>query len=103
MLKVDGTAGRVSRVADALPEWGSAAMLAPSKLVVVSNGRGGVTDRIGIVDLETRRGTWLTLLGAGDSAAGTSDSRAEPVEGGLATVVNPGEGREATLTVYLTP
>ena len=61
LLKVDGAAGRVSRVADALPKWGSAAMLAPSKLAVVSYGQCGVADRLGVVDLETRHGTWLTL------------------------------------------
>ncbi len=107
LLKVDGAAGRVSRIVGALPKWGSAAMLAPSKLVVVSYGQAGLTDRLGVLDLETRRGTWLTLP-AGDSAGGTSDNgtslaRAEPVQGGLATVVNAGEGRDATLTVYAMP
>ena len=82
-------------------------MLAPSKLVVVSYGQAGVTDRLGVLDLETRRGTWLTLP-AGEAAGGTSENgtsraRAEPVQGGLATVVNAGEGRDATLTVYAVP
>jgi tetratricopeptide (TPR) repeat protein len=107
LLKIDGAAGRVSRIAGALPKWGRAAMIAPSKLVVVSYGQSGATDRLGVLDLDTRRGTWLTLP-AGDSAGGTSENgtslaRAEPVQGGLATVVNEGEGRDATLTVYAVP
>jgi hypothetical protein len=107
LLKVDGAAGRVSRIAGALPKWGSAAMIAPSKLVVVSHGQSGVTDRLGVLDLETRHGTWLTLpaseAAGGTSENGTSLARAEPVQGGLATVVNAGEGRDVTLTVYASP
>jgi hypothetical protein len=108
LLKVDGVAGRVSRIAEALPKWGGAAMLAPSKLAVVSYNRVGVADRLGVVDLETRHGTWLTLPAASDSQSGTSEksasrARTAPVQGGLATVSNPGEGQEATLTVYAVP
>ena len=107
LLKVDGAAGRVSRVADALPKWGDVAMLSPSKLAVLSHDKFGVSDRLGVLDLESRRGTWLTLP-AGDSAGGISEkgvsrARAEPVQGGLATVVNPRDGQDATLTVYAVP
>ena len=83
-------------------------MIAPSKLAVVSYNRVGVADRLGVVDLETRHGTWLALPAASDSLSGTSEksassARAEPVQGGLATFSNAGEGQEATLTVYAVP
>ena len=108
LLQVDGSVGRVSRIADALPRWGSAEMLAPSKLAVVSYDRVGAVDRLGILDLEARHGTWLTLSAASGSAGGISEKgvsrpRAEPVRGGLATVVEGGEGQETTLTVYAVP
>ena len=108
LLKIDAVAGRVTRVAGGLPKGGSAAFIARSKLAVVSYGRSGVADRLGVVDLETRRGTWLTLPVGTEPAAGTSDegasrSRAEPVRGGLATIASAGEGEDATLTVYAQP
>jgi hypothetical protein len=99
LLKVDPVAGRVSRIVDALPKSRRAAMIAPSKLAVVSG------HRMGIVDLETHRGTWLILPeDSGEiSEGGTYRSRAEPVEGGLATMTEAGEGKDATLTVYGPP
>ena len=63
--KIDAVAGRVSRVADALPKRGSVELIAPSKLAVVSYVERGMADRLGVVDLETRQGTWLTLPTAG--------------------------------------
>ena len=103
-------AGRLTRVAGALPKWGSAAFIARSKLAVVSYGRSGVADRLGIVDLETRRGAWMTLPAGiepavGSSVEGASRLRVEPVQGGLATIANvgEGEGEDATLTVYAPP
>ena len=110
LLKVDAAAGRVSRVADALPKWGSAAMIAPSKLAVVSYNQlwraliGSASSTS-----EARRGTWLMLPPAGHSTADSSKeggprSRAEPVQGGLATIVVSGRGaRTTTLTVYAVP
>ncbi len=63
---------------------------------------------MGVVDLDTRRGTWLILPAAGGSTAEASDegpsrADAEPVQGGLATIVDAGEGQDATLTVYALP
>jgi tetratricopeptide (TPR) repeat protein len=108
LLKIDAVAGRVTRVGGALPKWGSAAFIARSRLAVVSYGRSGVADRLGVVDLETRRGTWLTLPVGTEPAVGSADegasrSRAGPVRGGLATITSAGEGEDATLTVYAQP
>jgi tetratricopeptide (TPR) repeat protein len=108
LLKIDAAAGRVSRIADALPKWGTAELIAPQRLAVVSYGQRGLADRLGVVDLETRRGTWLELPTAGSATVeasneGARSGRVELVRDGLATFVDAGEGQDATLTVYATP
>ena len=108
LLKIDAVAGRVSRVADALPKSASVELIAPSKLAVVSYSERGIADWLGVLDLETRQGIWLALPTAGSSTVGASDegaspARVVPVQGGLATYVDAGEGHDATLTVYALP
>ncbi|HTB59097.1 MAG TPA: hypothetical protein VLC06_14560, partial [Polyangia bacterium] len=100
LLKIDAVVGRVSQVVQALPDQGQAALIAPSKLAVVSG------HRMGVVDLETRKGAWLILPGAGgstDSDEGIGAEDLEPVQGGVATLANAHDGQEATLTVYAAP
>jgi hypothetical protein len=57
--------------------------------------------RLGVLDLETRQGTWLTLP---RDRASTSGRRfmTQLAQGGLGVVTRP-KDEEATLTVYAQP
>ena len=98
LLKVDPVAGRVTRVEGALPPRSRAVLLGPSKLVVHPDD-----DRLGVVDLETRQGTWLRLPPAEKPSAGSRRWETDLAEDGLAIVTNASKGQDATLTVYAPP
>ena len=57
--------------------------------------------RLGVVDLDTRQGTWLTLPADRDSSRDRR-SFAQLTQGGLGVVTRPKDGA-ALLTVYAQP
>jgi hypothetical protein len=98
LLKVDAAAGRVSQVAGAMPPRSTATLLGPSKLAVLADDH-----RVGVVDLDARRGVWLTLPPA-VASTGQSPSRGVGLaDGALAMVTSAREGQVATLTVFTLP
>jgi hypothetical protein len=95
LLKIDPEHGHVGRLEGALPPMASAALLGPSKLAVLTHD-----NRLGVVELATRRGAWLTL--PENRAPDTSRFRTVLTEGGLGVVTETAPN-EATLTIYATP
>jgi hypothetical protein len=96
LLKIDPVDHRVARIDGALPPMAHVALLGPSKLAVLVADR-----RLGVVDLDTRQGTWLTLPPDG----ATTPERhffTQLAYGGLG-VVTRAKGEDATLTVYAQP
>ena len=98
LLKIDPVAGRVTRVEAAMPSRSRAGLLGPSKLAVLTDD-----DRLGVVDLDTRQGTWLTLPPPDKPPDRSRRWYTDLAQGGLATVTYAPEGQDATLTVYALP
>ena len=95
LLEIDPVGGRVARVDGALPPTAQAALLGPSKLAVLTD------DWLGVVDLDARRGSWLTLPRE-EASARAHRFQTELTPGGLGIVRRPNR-EEATLTVYASP
>jgi hypothetical protein len=91
ILKIDPVAGNMVRLGEALPSHAQIARVGPSKLAVISGGD------LGVIDLDTRRGAWLTL------PATANRDWPQLVGGGVGTFVRSGRGKDATLTVYALP
>jgi len=90
LFKVDGKAGTVSRVPGELPYAWSKSMLGQSRLAVLG------PDEIGIIDLDARRGTRLTLPETDDKVP------SRLAHGGLATLAD-GRSETTTVVVYAEP
>jgi hypothetical protein len=96
LLKIDPVAGHVGRIDGALTPQAHAALLGPSTLAVLTRD-----SRLGVVDLATRRGAWLTL--PPDRAPDQSHRFLIVLaEGGLGVVTETPD-KEATLTTYAMP
>jgi hypothetical protein len=91
LFKIDAAARRMTRVNGDLPAAWRTELVSPSKMAMLWNGD------LGVLDLETGQGVWLTLPDAPDQGF------AALVEGGLATFSRSGRSKHATITVYAIP
>jgi tetratricopeptide (TPR) repeat protein len=90
LFEIDPRGRRMTRLNGEISR-GQLQLVGPSKLALLSNGE------LGVLDLETGRGVWLTLPDSDDHAFPTL------VKGGLGTLARSYRGKHATITVYALP